>query len=161
MIIIIRALSLEKKGQKREKGQKKKGQIKKGRPPKKGGQTAKKYGVLISDLKYSEDLRERALLELTARAEEYPLMMLNETVGYLENRRVACKTAEEVRRQIFSYLDIENDNLVIGNNDCGDLIQDEKNRVSLILCEPGSHPIGTTVENLEDAIYLGDDGYGI
>ena len=93
-------------------------------------ETAKKYGVLISDLKYSEDLRERALLELTARA-------------------------------IFSYLDIENDNLVIGNNDCGDLIQDEKNRVFLILCEPGSHPIGTTVENLEDAIYLGDDGYGI
>ena len=124
-------------------------------------ETAKKYGVLISDLKYSEDLRERALLELTARAEEYPLMMLNETVGYLENRRVACKTAEEVRRQIFSYLDIENDNLVIGNNDCGDLIQDEKNRVFLILCEPGSHPIGSTVENLEDAIYLGDDGYGI
>lgn len=28
-------------------------------------ETAKKYGVLISDLKYSEDLRERALLELT------------------------------------------------------------------------------------------------
>lgn len=122
---------------------------------------AKKYGVFISDLKYSEDLREQALLELTIRAEEYPLDILNEAVGYLENNRVTCKTVEEIKKQIFSYLGIEKDNLVIGNSDCGDLIQDEKNRVYLILCEPGSHPIGTTVQNLNDAIYLGDVGYGI
>lgn len=66
---------------------------------------AKKYGVFISDLKYSEDLREQALLELTIRAEEYPLDILNEAVGYLENNRVTCKTVEEIKKQIFLILE--------------------------------------------------------
>lgn len=118
---------------------------------------AQKYGVFISDFRYMEALKEKALLDLTQQAEHYSLQEVNEAAGYLENRKLNLQSVEEVRRQIFRFLGIGMDNVVIGSSDCGDLVRDERDGVYLVLCEPGTHPIGTSLEDLGDAVYLGED----
>ncbi len=123
--------------------------------------TAERYGVFVSDLRCSPLLREQVLLELTVTSDKYSVESLTEAVSYLEGKKVFFKNREEMRRQIFRYLKIGKDNFVIGSSDCGDLVLDEKNHVYLLLGEPGSHPIGTTVERMEDAVYLGEDGHGL
>ena len=115
-----------------------------------------KYGVFISDLKYTE-LRTQVLLELTVEAEKYSREALTEAVSYLEGKNVKFKDLKEMKNQIFRFLGVGKDNLVVGTLDCGDLVEDEENRKYLILCEPGTHPVGTTVETLEHAVYLGED----
>lgn len=117
---------------------------------------AQKYGVFISDLKYTE-LRTQVLLKLTVEAEKYSREALTEAVSYLEGKNVKFKDLKEMKNQIFRFLGVGKDNLVVGTLDCGDLVEDEENRKYLILCEPGTHPVGTTVETLEHAVYLGED----
>ena len=120
------------------------------------GDAAQKCGVFISDLKYTE-LRTQVLLELTVEAEKYSREALTEAVSYLEGKNVKFKDLKEMKNQIFRFLGVGKDNLVVGTLDCGDLVEDEENRKYLILCEPGTHPVGTTVETLEHAVYLGED----
>lgn len=118
---------------------------------------AEEYGVFISDLRCDCFLREETLLDLAQKADQYSIQELNEAVSYLENHTVRLTHPDEVRQQIFRYLGIAKDHLVIGSNECGDLILDEDDQIYLILCEPGTHPVGTAIENMEDAVYLGEN----
>lgn len=117
---------------------------------------ARKYGVFISDLRCDSALRTQVLLELTVEAEKYSLDTANEAVSYLENCQITFSDFEEMKNHIFNFLKIGKDNFVVGFVDDGVLVRDEEGCISMVICEPESHPIGTTIEDVKDTIPFGE-----
>lgn len=66
---------------------------------------AQKYGVFISDLKYTE-LRTQVLLELTVEAEKYSREALTEAVSYLEGKNVKFKDLKEMKIRFFDFSEL-------------------------------------------------------